>query len=245
MNQKQMEMKTLCDLSSDCLAEILKYLCFEDIIAVKETATSFHDGVSISLREGKEISLDSFGSVGMARAFFRDIPFQIKKLDIASVGEAYRAFRTEYLSIVLNAIQLENVTHLITDSLGDHRFLRGIVDKFRNIRSIALCGMEVEEINIWLGSMEAETVEEISILDFVHKFRFRSGAVIDNSCCYDIFLGMLRKHGSRLRSFELDLRKLPSSHVCLLAQSVINILADFAPNLETLKLPSDYSFPLA
>lgn len=78
----EIEKTNVFDLKTDCLSTIFKYLQFEDLIALKEASSGFHDAVLTSLREIGEISLSDFESVNETKAFFRDMPFKLRKLDM-------------------------------------------------------------------------------------------------------------------------------------------------------------------
>lgn len=244
------EKKSILDLDSDCLEKIFKYLSFTDLVSLRETSTRFREGIMHSLRVAREISLRSFKhfDAERARAFFRDIPIKIQNLDMAYFPEsAIAGLKNGFLSTVLNEINLDNVTHLSMDGFDDDSLLREIMTKFRNVRSIVFHRMRIDEINLWLESVEVGRIEEISAfrLEQDAPENYRSRRITDWSGSYK-FLMMLRKHGPSLRAFELNAIKyhdhISESTAFEFKQRIIQTLSEFAPNLESLKMHSIFVF---
>lgn len=78
----EIEEKNIFDPGSRRLAAIFEYLSLKDLICLKESAVGFHYAILIILRKFGEISLRSFESFEQTKTFFRDMPFDIKKLDM-------------------------------------------------------------------------------------------------------------------------------------------------------------------
>lgn len=221
--------KTVFDLNTHCLAEIFKYLKYRDLMALEKASAGFHDAVLTTFRAIGEISLESLGSIEQLRAFFRGMPFKIRKLDLIFYDVTEEAMRTEYLPIVLSEVDLSNVTHLSMFGFEDLVFFKEIMSRFRNVRSIDLFTYRLEHMNIMLDSIAA--LEEISILARVCKSpgigRWNEARGSSK------FSKMLKKHGPRLRAFELMGQFFCDNK--RFQQLVINILSEFAPNLESFK----------
>lgn len=159
-----------------------------------------------------------------------------------------RSFQAKngFLSTVLNEIDLGNVTHLSTGGFDDDVFLREMVSIFRNLRSIAFHGTKIEDVNVWLESIEAGRIKDISVCrlqpDAMRNYKRFSRI---GSSGFHKFLMMLRKHGTSLRTFEIKAIKnadLLVENIFEFNQRIINTLSEFASNLETLKLYSNVFF---
>lgn len=213
------ERKTIFDLCSDCQAEILKYLSSKDLISLKNAAAGFHDAVWARFRRNGEVSLHDFKSIEETRAFFRDMPFKLRKLN---VHDEY--FETDDSLGFLKEVDLGSVTHLAmeTAKVEDPVCFKEIMGKLCNVRSLTLHARNIIEANMYLDSIEAGTIEEISII----KSDFSSQSGVRSQ-----FLTTLRKHGSRLRVFKLIGLNYPQSF-----QQVVDTLVESAPNLESLTL---------
>lgn len=242
------EEKTILDLNDDCLAAIFQYLDFEDLVDLKEATTAFHEGISLSLKTPKVISLRSFDSEDTAISFFRDIPFQIRKLDMALFHEIDEGSRNEYLSNVLNEIDLSNVTHLTMNGFEfeNSLFLKEILSTFRNVRSITFDNTKIKEIIIWLELIEAERIEELTLIKarLCPDEPFPDNNMLESSGFYKL-LAKLRKHASSLRVFQFyglcfRERKIEINFLynilAVFKQRLIEILSECAPNLEVLTL---------
>lgn len=220
------------------MAEIFKYLNFKDLISLKKLSTEFHHAIVISLRaEVREVSLRCFGSVEETKAFFRDTPITIVKLDMAFSRGMGEVSKTKFLSRVLNGVELGNVTDLAIDGLKNHAFFKQIMAKFTSVRSITLNG-RIEEINIGMESIAATAIEEISInaLSNMHLGMFNSYELTGVTK----FRRWLRKHGPSLRAFAINgdfsESDLPLIHI------ILTTLSAYAPNLESFKFHSDNNY---
>lgn len=232
--------KNIFDLGSDCLANIFKYLCMKDLISVKKAAAGFHDAVFTRFREIGEVSLDWFGSAEEIRAFFRSMPFKLRKLDLYLPHAMTQIEKAEYLSSVFTEVDVTNVTHLIMNGFKDYAFFRKFMRKFRNVRSYTIYANSIQEVNVGLQSFVTGTLEEIEIHKVERSF---GGPKISRYIRgFYNFIEMLKKHGSRLRVFKLygDIFSDDSDFI----QRFISTFSEFAPNLESFILHFCRRYPV-
>lgn len=234
------EKKTIFHLGIDCLEKILKYLSFEDLISLKETSAGFHHAISINL-QNRWIVLRNFESIEKAKAFFREMPFELRKLDMTlRLFRDQEDFRKECLSSVLKEVQLSNVTHLSMDGFSDHAFYKDLMRNFRELRSISLDVGNIEDVNVGLESIAAGTIEKIKIVQgeyLIHQSVYDNWWDEAGAGGASKFLLMLQKHGPRLREFELRGKEKVSLNGFI--QHIVNTLSESAPNLKSFKLNID------
>lgn len=245
----EMQAKIILDINTHCLAEVLKYLSFEELMSLKKIAKGFHYAIATSLQL-RVISLKSFGSMKETKAFFREMPFTLRKLDmtLGEIGESMgEASKIKYVSRVLKEVELRNVTHLTMEVPRDHRFIRRIMGRFRNVHSITLYSERIDEISVGLESLATATIEEMSLIAISpRELKVVNGFMNLNPQpqLYEVrdaannFLTMLQKHGSRLRALELNGEFFTNDTA--FNQLVIDVLAKSTPNLESFKLHSEY-----
>lgn len=227
----QTEEKTILVQNDHCLEAIFQYLDFGDIVSLKEASKAFHGGISLSLQTRRVISLRCFGSVKIARSFFRDIPFKLQILDMIFRGEINERSKNKYLSTVLNEINSSNLTHLRmgTEKFENRLVLEKFVRKCPNVH------------NFCLYLIEADRIKELTIIcPALHRNeRFPDNSMPESSD-FSIFLKMLRKHASRLRSFKFvqafnsQVREQEYSHLVVESfhNVFINTLSELSPNLD-------------